>query len=1152
MLLTPQLIQRIKEIITRHHAAFVVNAFGTSALPPEVIQELVRQGLITQQEAGATNAAYLYGQVMAALEDPKIASWTMDQVDAWVARNPVQLTPEERAAARTAQLTAAQYCVGLGNTVAQATVGQVIREDHQLRAEMEGKIRDATALNIAARESVKRLKSDIGWATRDWTRNLDRIAITEKQNAMQEGVADGIQRRYGNARVALITMPDACPSCRRLTLGRDGQPRIFRLQQLAHPGANVGRRQADWVACIGAMHPHCQCQIVRVPTGWGFDETGSLVPGGELGEEQADAEKSLAQHPELTPPAPEPAESFHIVDEQTLEKTGGVLNAGWAAEQMQTVILGGGSGAAESDRGVTSGSGQHLQMKGPPRPIGGRPDHGMKDWLLSGQPRTSVIYRDPHIYEFDQDTPDAIYTIERDMGSVAAAHDLPQNFMQPRENVERQVLATAVGPRNTSNVGWTPVGSRFLQDQPERDPVQVRETGVTQASILRDAEDDTPDVGAVRKGGPYIGPRGGKWADPEHTVHWEDATHPAPSGPSGQDEKPSEGEKAPEAKPTAAKTRIVVHHAGEDAPAGWGKHPGPGYRSTLTFKGKNYRVAFDQDPSGKFAGTLTLPDGEKHAFNSPNHASNMVMAHSKGHPVHLNSYEMKQLGIAYPAARLFRFGDAPMGPDPHETAPKPAPAPPPPAEPAPPAPAPAPEPEKPAEKPPEPPPPPPKPAEPPPLGKLGKPAPLYLPAASGEPEKQRARYVLVDAHKLAPSHQPLKGFAAHPLYPPKTQTREYDTDIGEQNKVRVTIGQRLIPEMAFTPSVDAMQGPPVVTADGVVLGGNGRTMGLQVLYNNGGEKAQETKQYLRDHAADFGFSAEDVDAVQNPMVVRQVDLSEEERADLPALVHRYNESGSHGLKAKAESVAEARRLDDASLGHLAAIPEDATLNDFLTEPDSHPFVASLRSSGIINQRNASKYLEDDGLLNEDGRHLVARVLTAAIVPDSALLDDMGSRTRGTLARAAPYVLAASGEAGKEWDLRPAIQAATRELVRAKATGLQSHDQYVNQGALFGDKKATDGVHMGPEMLRAIWTLGAKPVVFSKVMRGFLAAARTQPQGQAGMFAEEQKDPSKVFTELVDDAQAAVQKVQKGGDVEREDPVAWLVLAAAAVERLGSP
>jgi len=31
----------------------------------------------------------------------------------------------------------------------------------------------------------------------------------------------------------------------------------------------------------------------------------------------------------------------------------------------------------------------------------------------------------------------------------------------------------------------------------------------------------------LRKSGPYIGPRGGKWADPEHTIPYKEPGHPA-------------------------------------------------------------------------------------------------------------------------------------------------------------------------------------------------------------------------------------------------------------------------------------------------------------------------------------------------------------------------------------------------------------------------------------------------------------------------------------------------------------------------------------------------------------------------------------------------------------------------------------------------
>lgn len=283
-IMTPRLVQQLRAIIQKHHNAFIVNAFGRDAVPQEVYAELARQGLVQPGARATLDDAYVYGQVKAYLEDPRVAGWSGQQVRDWVARNPMPLTPDEEEAAKTARLTGAQYVTGLGNTVDRQTGQLLIEADHQLRQTMQRQIADATAQDITTRETVRKLKSDLGWATQDWTRNLDRIAITEKTNAMRLGTADGIRRRGGDqAHVFFRPMPGACKSCLSLHIGPDGQPRIFRLDQLPGPGANVGRRQADWTQNLGTIHPHCQCQMQRVPVGWGFDEDGTLVPGGRLG-----------------------------------------------------------------------------------------------------------------------------------------------------------------------------------------------------------------------------------------------------------------------------------------------------------------------------------------------------------------------------------------------------------------------------------------------------------------------------------------------------------------------------------------------------------------------------------------------------------------------------------------------------------------------------------------------------------------------------------------------------------------------------------------------------------------------------------------------------------------------------------------------------
>lgn len=302
MLLTPEQLQKITDIVAKHHNAFIVSAIGPEAVPPEVLKELEAAGLI-EEHLNSIEQAYLYGQVLSLLQTNAAAKMGFDAFQKYVRQNPIPLTEPERRAVKFAQFQAAGYVKGLGNKVSQATGQLMINADKALEVKLQKIIRDKTAQNIAKRETAKQLRSDLGWASKDWTRDWDRIAVTEKQNAMQSGMADHIVKRHGpGALVAKRTMPDACKHCKRLFDGPDGNPRIFPLSVLVGNGTNVGKKANDWQAVIGTVHPHCQCQLIRVPAGWGFNEQGELMPGGTGGKvykSEADLARALLREDDL-------------------------------------------------------------------------------------------------------------------------------------------------------------------------------------------------------------------------------------------------------------------------------------------------------------------------------------------------------------------------------------------------------------------------------------------------------------------------------------------------------------------------------------------------------------------------------------------------------------------------------------------------------------------------------------------------------------------------------------------------------------------------------------------------------------------------------------------------------------------------------------
>ncbi len=278
-LLTDEQLHAIREIIRKHHQSFVVNTIGPSAVPPEVLEELKTAGLVGTEVASIEDS-YLYGQAMAAGTNPAVATMSLDEFKSWLTKNPIPLSPVERRAVEFAQHRAGQYAVGLGNRIDTSVGETIIQADRALAARFRDEIKSSTAQNIARRESVKSLVSDLKWATKDWSRDWDRIAITEKHNAMQQGMADQYAKEHGpDVLVAKRPMPDACQHCNRLHLGPDGQPRVFKLSELEANGSNFGRKVADWLPTVGAVHPHCFVAGTMVQTEHGPQPIEKILPG---------------------------------------------------------------------------------------------------------------------------------------------------------------------------------------------------------------------------------------------------------------------------------------------------------------------------------------------------------------------------------------------------------------------------------------------------------------------------------------------------------------------------------------------------------------------------------------------------------------------------------------------------------------------------------------------------------------------------------------------------------------------------------------------------------------------------------------------------------------------------------------------------------
>jgi len=393
----------------------------------------------------------------------------------------------------------------------------------------------------------------------------------------------------------------------------------------------------------------------------------------------------------------------------------------------------------------------------------------------------------------------------------------------------------------------------------------------------------------------------------------------------------------------------------------------------------------------------------------------------------------------------------------------------------------------------------------------GAKAPLFVAGDMGRATSTPARYRLMEAHEAIPSHDP-ETWAKNGAYPEGIQERLYHSDKAEQHKVERN-AENLEPSFVVNTNPDALNGPPIITPEGHVLGGNSRAMSMQLAYRQGGERARALRQHLEDNAHHFGFSPEDVRGMVNPILVREVSPEDRSPANMKRLVRQYNEGMTQGMDPKALSVALSSKLDDSHIHNLASQMEAGeSLAEFLDSPRSRAFVEALDRAGVIDERNANAYKEKSGRLNADGRRLVERALVGKVVGDADLLHRLPESIITGLARAVPSLYQAEGS-GASYNIRAPLKAALDGYATMHARGRQggvgvpSSDASPEvmraalsqlKGDLFGEDHPATADPRAAKILEALVRRpGSRQL--ATAFGDFAARAQANPEGQASLF-----------------------------------------------------
>ena len=367
----------------------------------------------------------------------------------------------------------------------------------------------------------------------------------------------------------------------------------------------------------------------------------------------------------------------------------------------------------------------------------------------------------------------------------------------------------------------------------------------------------------------------------------------------------------------------------------------------------------------------------------------------------------------------------------------------------------------------------------------------------------KGHYVLHESGASSPSHNPetwqkTEGFPMD-VNGGSVNDRDYERDLDAQEHT-----QRIAREY----DQRALQNVPVVSHDGVVLSGNGRTMAGELAARDNTDGAYVN--YLKEYAPKFGFTAEQVGAMQHPRVSFVPDEA------MPYTAETFAKFNQQEMKSqnKTEMAVKLGKTvsDDSFKGIVRTINGYETLGDFYNDADaSLGAVYDLHNAGVVPQAQLAEMV--DGVRGQEKLSAVGREFLENMLIGKAFEgapDVVRMLTAEPLMR--QTVITALGEIvdnialGGGWSLQGELADAVKLCFDARQGGAKYGEivsTYARQGVLFADPDELQTVadFNNATMLMLADVLNDKRVTLLKTtLQLYNNNARESASGQADMFA----------------------------------------------------
>lgn len=379
-------------------------------------------------------------------------------------------------------------------------------------------------------------------------------------------------------------------------------------------------------------------------------------------------------------------------------------------------------------------------------------------------------------------------------------------------------------------------------------------------------------------------------------------------------------------------------------------------------------------------------------------------------------------------------------------------------------------------------------------------------------EKVSGRYILVESGVATASHNAMNGFSKTEGFPidengQNVNDRDYERDQDAQNITR---------QIAGNYDSRAIQSPVIVSNDGVVLSGNGRTMAGEMAAANNTDAAYI--EYLKQYPEQFGFSKEQVDRMQHPRVLFVPDESMPYTSETFA---KFNQQEMKGQSKTEQAVKLGKVVDDSLFSRIVRkINSYDTLGDFYADNSAtREVIRMLQQAGIINDVELAALLDGE-TISAQGKEMLENILIGKAFesnPDAVRQITSFKSIRQSVITALAEI-SNNIMLGGEYSLEEELSQAISLVYNARMGGIKAGEQasiYARQGNLFQlDEGATVAEYSNATVMMLADVLNDNRTTrLKKALSVYNQQAKESAQGQMDLFSGTVKEKQDVLDQV---------------------------------------